>query len=493
MAQVALDALLKGLVSEPVGAAAITGLSLDSRYVRPGGLFVALRGATTDGYGYIDMAVANGAAAVVYDSDAGVAPAVSAIPCIAMDDLRRKAGVIAERFYGHPSRQLEMAGITGTNGKTSCCHFLAQMYHRVYGGCGVVGTLGNGLWGDLQPATHTTPDAVRLHGLLREMADQGATRVVMEVSSHGLDQGRVAGVEFDTAVFTNLSRDHLDYHGDMAAYGRAKGRLFTMPGVRRAIINWDDDFGRELAAGLPAGLSVVPYGLGRVPHSDAGWLMGRIAQVDRNGLTLEVDSAWGQGRVETRLLGRFNAYNLLAVLATALAGGMAFGPALTALEELTAVPGRMERFGREDQPMVVVDYAHTPDALDQALLTLREVCEARLWVVFGCGGDRDRGKRSLMGAVAQRHADVVVLTDDNPRHEDAVVIIDDIRSGMAEGAPMAVISDRAQAIAHAVDGAAANDVVLIAGKGHEDYQQIGDERRPFSDRHTVERLLEAAA
>ena len=492
MASMMLDALLQGLATEPVGPVAVTGLRLDSRQICPGEVFIALRGATTDGHGYIEMAVARGAAAVVYEADADVTPPASSVPCVAVADLRHKVGVIAERFYGHPSRALIVVGVTGTNGKTSCCHFLAQMYQRVYGACGVIGTLGNGLWGDLQTATHTTPDPVCLHGLLREMADRQAMRVVMEVSSHGLEQGRVAGVDFDTAVLTNLSRDHLDYHGDMVAYGRAKRRLFEMPAVRAAVINCDDAFGRELLTTLPSGLSIVPYGFGDVPRSGKAWLTGRIVRVDRDGLALEVESAWGQGRLDTRLLGRFNAYNLLAVLATVLAEGMPFDTALAALCELTTVPGRMERFGRLDQPLVVVDYAHTPDALHQALLTLREVCEGRLWVVFGCGGNRDRGKRPLMGDIAARHADEVVLTDDNPRGENAAAIIDDIRAGMSNALAATVIADRAQAIAHAVGRAAANDVVLVAGKGHEDYQQVGNERRPFSDRQTVRSLLEAA-
>lgn len=486
-----LQPLLAGLIGGPVPEVTVTGLALDSRQVRPGDLFVALPGSRTHGQHYIDAAVAAGAAAVL--CDAGTRElGKTGVPCLLLHDLSHKLGLIAERFYGRPSQELFVIGVTGTNGKTSCSHFLAQALNEPTAPAAVIGTLGNGFIDRLEATRHTTPDAVRLHALLRDLADAGARSLVMEVSSHGLAQGRVAGVGFDLALFTNLSRDHLDYHGDMAAYGRAKARLFQQAGLRYAVLNGDDAFGRTLLAELPETVEALTYTLAEA-GDPTRQVCGEIVSQGRDGLLLELRTPWGDGRLHSALLGRFNASNLLAVLSCLLLKGMGLETALHRLSRLRTVPGRMERFGGQgDQPLVVVDYAHTPDALSQVLITLREHCSARLWCVFGCGGDRDAGKRVLMGNIAARYADHTILTDDNPRHEDGDKIIDDIAKGMV-GGDYVIMRDRAAAIRHAVGRAAANDVVLVAGKGHEVYQQVGDEQRPFSDRDQVCQALGVAA
>lgn len=488
-----LPELLSGLVDGPVADIKVTGLALDSRKVVPGDLFVALPGTQTDGFQYIDAAIKAGAGAVL--CDAAVVKAEQSqldVYCLPIAGLKHKLGVIAERFYGFPSQKMFVVGVTGTNGKTSCSHFIAQALNSEATPAAVIGTLGNGFIDRLEQATHTTPDAITLHAMLRRFVDASAKSVVMEVSSHGLEQGRVSGVEFDLALFTNLSRDHLDYHADMDAYGRAKARLFAMPGLSYAVINADDAFGRELLFDLSAQTDTVVYSQ-TDSHYEQKAVRGEIVSQGRDGLLLDVQTPWGDGRIHTSLLGRFNVSNLLAVLSTLLLSGMGFDTALQKLSQLKTVPGRVERFGGEaEQPLVVVDYAHTPDALEQVLSTLREHCAAQLWCVFGCGGDRDQGKRALMGEIASRLADQIVLTDDNPRHEDPDLIIDNITAGIQTD-NVVVLRDRAAAIRHAVTHAATNDVVLVAGKGHEECQQVGDQKIPFSDRQQVQQALGVAA
>lgn len=499
-----LSALLAGYaVVNEADDREIHGLSMDSRNVQAGDLFLACAGQQArHGREFIADAVQAGAVAVAYALDSVIdnegAIAVSdgpvKVPMFGIAQLGQQAGAIAERFYNYPSQDLFVVGITGTNGKTSCSQFIAQALNEDTP-AGVIGTLGNGVYGRLQETNHTTPDAISLHGFLAEMRATGVTSVAMEVSSHGLEQGRVNGVVFDAAVFTNLSRDHLDYHGDMIAYGRAKQRLFTMPGLHYAIINADDSFGRELLQSLSSGVQAIGYTLGDV--EDGGYnqiVRGTLLSQGRDGLTLHVVSPWGETCFTTRLLGRFNASNLLAVLATLVISGIPFDAAIQKLGRLQPVPGRMECYGgRHGKPLVVVDYAHTPDALSQVLQSLREHCQNALWVVFGCGGNRDRGKRPLMGEIAQRHADHVVLTDDNPRYENADEIIADILAGLRSPQSIHVERDRAQAIAWAVAHATQHDVVLIAGKGHESYQLIGDTKLTFSDSLQVRNLLKEAA
>lgn len=477
----------------------VSGLALDSRRVQRGDLFFARAGTRDHGARHIGQAVAAGAVAIVCDAaETPPVGAPEAVPLIRVPCLADRIGPIAARFNHQPSRALEVYGITGTNGKTSCCHYLAQAFAADGSSCGVIGTLGYGIPGApgaLRPASHTTPDAITLQRELARMRADGARRVVMEVSSHALAQGRTLGVDFAGAVFTNLTRDHLDYHGDAAAYGQAKRRLFDSPGLRFAVINGDDAFGREILASLGDGLICVRYGLGDDIAAGGGkYVRGAVIESSLAGIRLAIDSSWGGGELLTPLLGRFNAGNALAVFAVLMLSGLTLEEALRRVAGLHAVPGRMERFGGDRRrPLVIVDYAHTPDALEQTLGTLRAHAAGRLVCVFGCGGDRDRGKRPLMGGIAARLADRVIVTDDNPRGEDARAIVADILAGMPAEARVDVVSDRAEAIRTAITEADAGDVVLVAGKGHEDYQEIGGRRLPFSDREVVAAALEMAA
>jgi len=449
-------------------------LCLDSRAVAPGDVFVAMKGYRSDGRAYIGQAIERGAAAVLYEAGE-VAPI--AVPHVAVDKLDRLAGEIAHLVYGRPSERLWLAGVTGTNGKTSVSQWIAQGMNALGRKCAVIGTLGSGFLGTLAESANTTPDAVALHRLLAQFEAQGASGCAMEVSSIGLDQGRINGAHFKVAAFTNLTRDHLDYHGDIDAYGEAKERLFSLPGLEAAVINLDDPFGERLAEQISGRVRTIGYTLsGRRGASEV--LAAEHLAMTSTGLSFKVDGVV----IEAPVVGRFNASNLLAVIGTLLAAGVPFGDIARALRDIVPPAGRMQSVGGRGQPLVVVDYAHTPDALEQALLALRETATARggkLTCVFGCGGDRDAGKRPQMGAIAERLADAVVLTSDNPRSEDPMAILAAIRSGM-EGAP-AIEPDRAAAIRHAVKGAGASDVILLAGKGHEPYQETAGVRQPFSD------------
>ena len=372
----------------------------------------------------------------------------------------------------------------------------------------MIGTLGYGVYGALRPSRLTTPDAIAVHAQLDELRGLGVRNAVMEVSSHALDQGRVAGVAFDGAVFTNLTRDHLDYHGDMQAYGEAKRKLFDCATLRYAVINADDAYGAQLLARRRDAVQTVAYGLddgaGSTPRSEPGFepgseqasasqqLRARIIESAESGVTLSVHGSFGSGELSTGLVGRFNAYNLLAALAVLLCMGWQLPAALRCLSSVKAPAGRMQRLGgAAGEPLVVVDYSHTPDSLQRALESLRAQCSGLLWCVFGAGGDRDRGKRPMMGAAAAAHADVIVLTDDNPRGEDGERIIEDVRGGIPKHARVLVERERAAAINMAVAGAGAGDVVLVAGKGHENYQEIRNQRLPFSDAAAVRAALEA--
>lgn len=459
------------------------GLTADSRRVQPGDIFLAMPGDVHDGRQHIPAAVAAGAAGVVWQAEGYAWPAEFHLPNWPVAGLRRHVAELAAAWWGDPSAALWMVGITGTNGKTSCSHWLADCLGRRGRPTAVIGTLGSGFPGALAGASHTTPDAVTLQGLLAGYRDAGAAGVAMEVSSHALDQGRVESVHFDVAVLTNLSRDHLDYHGDMATYAHAKTRLFDWPGIKWAVLNQEDELGRRLYGDL-AGRAIERLGYGY----GAGEVRGGDLRLAADGLAMTVSTPWGRGELSAALVGRFNADNLLACLATLLASGIALDDALAALREVRPAPGRMQRVaGPASAPAVVIDYAHTPDALEKALTALRPLATGRLVCVFGCGGGRDKGKRPLMGKVAARLADLAVVTSDNPRHEDSETIIAAIRAGM-NGTERA-IADRAAAIAAAIAGAAPGDLVLIAGKGHEDYQEIGGERRPFSDLTEAEKAL----
>lgn len=481
----------------------VSGLTLDSRRVKAGDLFLACAGHQVHGVYFAQQAINLGAVAVVVDDSDGVAQPLaelrnnSRVPVVAIADLGKKIGIIAERFFDHPSKQLLTIGITGTNGKTSCSQFLAQAFSEEKP-CGVVGTIGNGLFGRLESASHTTPDAVSLHGLFKQFVDQGAASIVMEVSSHGLAQGRVAGVSFDVAVFTNLSRDHLDYHGDMESYSSAKKQLFQMPGLKHAVINADDVFGRQLIKELSSALNIVSYGI--VENADRSDITVKAFNLlfSPKGLSFDVATPWGNGTVHSSLLGRFNVSNLLAVLASLLVVGTPVDKVLQVVGGFDTVAGRMERVPRpDDAPLIVVDYAHTPDAVEKALQSLREHLGnphqggPRIFCVFGCGGDRDKGKRAVMGAMAEANADRVVITNDNPRTEVPEAIINDILKGVNHKNKTQVVVDREQAIRWALQHAHKNDAVIILGKGHEQYQILGKEKRPYDGDNEVARRIAA--
>ena len=482
----------------------VRALTADSRSVGAGDVFLAYPGhnAKSDGRHFIRDAVERGAAAVLWERSGYTFPDDLRVPQIAVEGLKALAGPLASALYGAPSEQLIMVGVTGTNGKTSVSQWTAQAMGLCGRGCGVIGTLGAqyGAW--TQAVPNTTPDAIVLQRMLKRMVDSGAAACAMEVSSIGLEQARVDGVAFDIAVFTNFTRDHLDYHGSMQAYEEAKTRLFTWPGLTHAVINIDDPMGVRLMARLADRIDRIAYCIAGksavVEHvEDEGRITASNLRYDDTGARFTVTGDWNgtptQAEVSAPVWGEFNVSNLLAVLGALMAAGVDFQQAVAALGSLTPPAGRMNAILRPNAPLVVVDYAHTPDALDKALTALAPIARARggkLSVVFGCGGDRDAGKRPQMGEVASRLADRVLITSDNPRSEDPQAIIAQILQG-SPGA--AVEPDRARAILQSVREAAAQDVVLIAGKGHEDYQEIGGKKLPFSDHKIATIALENRA
>ena len=454
----------------------VGGVTLDSRAIKPGDLFIAVPGVAADGRDFIAQALQAGAAAVLAESGRDLQ---SLERVVEIDDLVHKASGAAAAFYGHPSKTLSMTGITGTNGKTTCTQLLAQLFGFLEQTSGVVGTLGYGV---VKPDTSTlvstgmtTPDAVTVQSILAELKDLGVRQVAMEVSSHSLTQGRVQAVHFDTAIFTNLSQDHLDYHGSMAAYAKAKASLFQSPGIRCAIINIDDAVGSDIANNIRSDAELYRYSL----RNEQAEIHTTEISLTSGGIAAQLVTPWGRGRLESRLLGEFNLSNLLAIVAAACMQGFALSDVLAAVPRLEPIPGRMEQVEPAGRPQVVVDYAHTPDALEQVLKALRMHCKGKLWCVFGCGGDRDQGKRPLMGEVATRLADHVIITSDNPRSEPAMQIIEAIAAGCDGDVKIRV--DRAEAIEYAVVRAEPEDTVLLAGKGHETTQLIGDTQLPFSD------------
>jgi UDP-N-acetylmuramoyl-L-alanyl-D-glutamate--2,6-diaminopimelate ligase len=488
-----LAELTDGLIATPPPLE-IGNVTLDSREASPGTLFLACRGRTRHGLAFAAEALARGARALLYEPPAEPAGALEALdPTVfvaAVPRLAARAGVIADRFFGQPSRQLTVIGVTGTNGKTTCAWLCAQALARCARPAGYMGTLGVGVPGALAASAHTTSDAVTVHRRLAELRQLGAGWVAMEVSSHALDQGRIAGVRLHTAAFTNLTRDHLDYHGTMAAYGRAKRRLFETETLVSRVINIDDEFGATLAMRADRGrLTATTRRAGAQLPVQAHWVRGVQTRLQSAGMQIRVASSWGDAELAVPLIGDFNADNALTVLAILLGADVPLAQACAALRECRGAPGRMEAFGGDaGRPLAIVDYAHTPDALAKALRNARRHCRGRLRVVFGCGGDRDRGKRPLMGRIAAELADEIILTDDNPRTEPPERITADILAGI--GAPgVRIEHDRGRAIGEALAGSAAADVVLIAGKGHETDQTYGTERRPFSDQAVVRAAL----
>lgn len=466
-------------ILESLGAMGIhpTGVADDSRQVRAGDLFLAYPGDVADGRRYITDAIARGAVAVLWQAGGDFAwdPALT-VTNLQVAGLRALAGPLAHLVCGEPSAGLSLIAITGTNGKTTVSQFIAHAHPRK---CAVIGTLGAGFPGAYADTGFTTPEATMLMPLLADFNRAGAGACALEASSIGIEEGRMNGATIDVAIFTNISRDHLDYHASMERYAAAKAKLFDWPGLRCAIVNVDDTFGRWLASATSAP-KVLAYGIGGNAAVRAEKLVA-TAQGQRFSLVLPD----GRVDIETALLGRYNISNLLAVAAVLHDAGLALDEVAARLAGLAAPKGRLERLGGDGEPLVIVDYAHTPDALENVLLTLRDLATSRggkLSVVFGCGGDRDKGKRPQMGEVAARLADRVVLTSDNPRGEDPLRIISEIEVGTSAVKFLAEsVVDRAAAIVGAIGGAAANDVVLLAGKGHESYQETAGVRTPFSD------------
>jgi len=491
-----LARLLDGIAALPRDVA-VSDLTQDGRAAQPGGAFLAVRGSVEHGLKYAPQAVANGALAVLWEpAPLAVVPDLpSEILVAPVPRLREHASTIADRFFGAPSAHMAVAGVTGTNGKTTCAYLLAQALERCGRPAAYMGTIGTGRPGSLIASGLTTGDAITVQRTLASLRTGGAASVAMEVSSHALDQARVGAVRFRTAAFTNLTRDHLDYHGTMESYGAAKARLFMLPDLKSRVINVDDAFGRQLVIDPRGRGRVIVTSRGHQSHtrSAAGFVRAMHVTLSVRGIELEFDSSWGTGGLVCPLVGDFNVDNLLTVIAVLLDWDLPLEKVLGALANVHAAPGRMETFGGTQAPLAVVDYAHTPDALRKALSAARAHCTGRLAVVFGCGGDRDAGKRPIMGAIAAELADDIVITDDNPRTESPQGIATNIAAGIPAGKPFRIELDRARAIRDSLADARLDDVVLVAGKGHEDYQIYGSERRPFSDQKVVAEALAARA
>lgn len=462
----------------------VTGINLDSRLVKKGDLFVACFGQNHDARDYIDEVISRGAVAVLAEAGNGWqgASLKEGVPVIAVDKLSARISELAGRFYGNPSHKLSVFGITGTNGKTSCSQFIAQALTRLGMRCGVMGTLGYGTQGALKETNLTTPDAVFTQMALAEMVRDDVEPMVMEVSSVGLHQRRVAGMRFDTAIFTNISRDHLDYHASMQDYGESKKKLFTMDGLRHVVVNLDDPFALAILHDVSTDVEVSTYSL----SNSVATVYASNLELRPDGYRAIIHTPLGSGTVTGQLLGSFNFSNVLAVAAALISylpgqREIDIRQLCDLLSALRPVDGRMELVGDSDEITVVVDYAHTPEGLRSALVALREQFASKIWCVFGCGGNRDKGKRPLMGEIAEACADRVIIADDNPRREQGDTIVQHILSGIRTPSAVTVIRDRAAAINYAVENAAPGDVVLVAGKGHENYQDIDGVRHIFSD------------
>ncbi|KTD82906.1 UDP-N-acetylmuramoyl-L-alanyl-D-glutamate--2,6-diaminopimelate ligase [Legionella waltersii] len=478
-----LSQLLGPWINQEYNDCSITDLKNDSRQVKSGDLFIAYPGAATDGRLFIDSAVKLGASAIVYEPQnfPSSCNLPSTIPCIPIANLADKLSDLAKRFFRDPGEDLQLTGVTGTNGKTTIAYQLAQAHELLGRKSAYIGTIGQGSVNNLKNIDNTTPDALCLQRFLYEYRQDGIQQVCMEVSSHALSQHRVDSLCFNQAIFTNLTLDHLDYHKTMEAYGAAKARLFAREELQWAILNHDDEAHQLMAKHLKNHVRKMTYGLHEGCDVKAlSWAM------DITGTTIDVQSPWGEHSLSIHALGQFNIYNSLAVFSSLLASGYSPETVVKTMTHLKAAPGRMEIVSKA--PYVLVDYAHTPDALENVLVTLNQLKKGNLWVVFGCGGDRDKTKRPIMGKAASRFADNVIITSDNPRSEDPQVIIDEIAVGVSKDSSLFKLSNREEAIAFALNKANENDIILIAGKGHEAYQQIGKVKHPFSDQEVVRKL-----
>lgn len=475
--------LLRPWIEVDVPDCEILGLHNDSRQIKAGFLFIAYPGAATDGRFFIQQALSAGAIALVYEPDnwPSKCQLPSEIPCVALPGLAMKLAGLASRFYGEPTKKLAVTGVTGTNGKTTIAYQLAQAHALLGENSAYIGTIGQGDVKALEPLVNTTPDALYLQQLLHSYEQHSIKQVCMEVSSHALCQKRVDSIDFQQAIFTNLSHEHLDYHQTMEAYAAAKAILFANPSLKWAIVNQDDIYSKLMLEAVPNSCQIISYGV----HEDAD-VRATHWDVSLTGTRIEVSSPWGQHQLVINALGFFNVYNALAVFSSLLACGYPAEKLVPLMAKLQAAPGRMEIVTQE--PYAIVDYAHSPDALENVLTTLQKVKKGRILVVFGCGGDRDKTKRPKMGKIASEYADITIITSDNPRTEDPLAIIDSIESGISTKTNLYKIADREQAIAKALSLADKDDIILVAGKGHEDYQQIGKVRHVFSDQAVIRRL-----
>lgn len=493
-----LSSLIVGMLADPsvVVDIAVTGLTLDSRKVVVGHLFISLARNEQQRAQHLEQALTLGATAILYEAEQILAKqerlalAQCNVHAYAIKNLADKTSEIAARFYGHPSMAMTVIAVTGTNGKTSVSQFIAQCLEYLEQACGVIGTLGIGRVDDLHTTGMTTPDPISLQAALADLCQQSIKYVVIEASSHALEQGRLNSVDVDVAVFTNLSRDHLDYHQDMASYARAKQRLFDMDNIKTAVINNDDDFGKVLNTRLSdkKNLTLMNYS----SQSDhAVTVQAQTINANNEGINFVLAAESQRSEIHSRLLGRFNVDNLLATAASLLALKYSFDDTAKALAQCHSVDGRMQRYGGKQQPHIVIDFAHTPDALEQALKSLRVhlTDTYQLWCVFGCGGDRDTGKRPEMGRTAELYADRIVLTNDNPRSESPEVIVGNILSGIQKQEKVHIEYDRKLAITYAIRHAKRADIILLAGKGHEQYQEVAGVKLPFSDVVVVKQAL----
>lgn len=481
--------LIKQLFPQATHDIEVKGLKLDSRMVQQGDLFFAVKGTQQDGRAYIEQALQQGAVAIVFDPEnyqlaTTVVNQYPQAEFIAIAGLAKQLSAIAGHFFGEPASSLRLIGVTGTNGKTSVTQLIAQALDLLGDKCGIIGTLGAGFWQALQESKQTTPDAINIQANLANLLANGAKAVAIEASSHGLEQGRLAALPFEAAVFTNLTRDHLDYHHTIESYGAAKAILFMCPSISTKVINKDDDFGRQLIA-KSDDQTLLTYSL----EDSSSDLYCQDISFNDEGIEAKIVTPQGTGQLKSTLIGRFNLSNLLAVTGSLLGMGYTIADILAVLPKLKGPAGRMQRLGGQNKPLVIVDYAHTPDALEKVLMALRPHTKGRLICVFGCGGDRDSGKRPLMAAIAERFADKVIVTDDNPRTEDSSKIIGDILQGFNRPQEIQVLANRQQAVAQTINLASLSDVVLLAGKGHETYQEVAAVRHHFSDIEEANRAL----
>jgi UDP-N-acetylmuramoyl-L-alanyl-D-glutamate--2,6-diaminopimelate ligase len=488
---IALAQLLPQLAAA-CGDAMVSGVSSDSRSVKFGDLFLAFPGARSDGRAFITNAIASGAAAIAYEAKDQFVPTginTENVKLLPVDNLAAEVSAIAARFYAAPSMALSVIGVTGTNGKTSCTHYMWQLLRAMSVNAALVGTLGARIAGDYLESGYTTPDAVAVQRTLALMRDGQVSHVAMEVSSHALDQHRVADVRFAAALFTSLTHDHLDYHGDMQRYGLAKARLFAVPGLKAAVVNADDPFAGAMLKRAEPGVKLVRYSMDPAKQERSELCVTQVSY-SAQGFVADIKSSWGGARIEAPLLGDFNVGNVLGAIGVLCALGFDFATVCAHTPALEPVAGRMQLVASAAGPTVLVDYAHTPDALQTVLKAARRHCAGQLWCVFGCGGDRDRSKRPRMGEIAENFADRVVVTSDNPRSEDAQQIIADIRAGIRNPVACQFDADRKSAIRFAIKAAKVGDVVVLAGKGHETYQEIAGVRHPFDDRVEAQAALQ---